>query len=65
MTFEPTNEPSTSQRLMYTTLSRLVLLACLVYLDDFIVHGSSFRKHLENLQVVLGRHQKFDLKVQP
>ena len=38
---------------------------CLVYLDDVIILGRSFREHLNNLQAVLARLQEAGLKLKP
>lgn len=46
------NAPATFQRLMDLVLAGLQWSWCLVYLDDMIILGRSFTKHLENLQAV-------------
>lgn len=63
MPFGLTNASATFQRLMERCLSILNLKICLVYLDDVIVFGSTFKETLERLQTVLKRLGDFGLKL--
>ncbi|XP_016139829.1 RNA-directed DNA polymerase homolog [Sinocyclocheilus grahami] len=47
------NAPATFARLMDRVLSGIPRSECLVYLDDILVHGSSFQASLEALRRVL------------
>ena len=63
--FGMTNAVPTFQRLMATVLQGLLGTKCLVYLDDVLVFGSSFKEHLANLQVVFEAIRKAGLKLNP
>nr|VZI11431.1 unnamed protein product [Spirometra erinaceieuropaei] len=65
MTFGLANSPATFQLLMASVLQDLCPTACLVYLDDVIVHWSTDESHLDNLQTVFNRLQTVGLKVNP
>lgn len=41
----------------------LIGIVCLVYLDDIVVLGKTFSDHLANLELVLARLQKANLKL--
>jgi hypothetical protein len=43
------NAPALFQCLMDLVLSGMTWNGCLVYLDDIIVYGNTFEKHLERL----------------
>lgn len=60
-----TNAPPTFQRLMELVLHGLHWSSCLVYLDDVIVVGRSFSDHMSNLEQVLSRFQRANLKLKP
>ena len=45
--------PATFQRLMEITLRGLARHKCVVYLDDIMVMGKTFKEHLANLREVL------------
>lgn len=60
MPFGLTNALSTFQRLMKGCLSVLNLKICLVYMDDVVVSGSTFKETLERLQTVLRRLSELD-----
>ena len=53
MPFGLSNAPATFERLMEQVLAGLPLNTALIYLDDVLVAGCSFAKHIANLQVVL------------
>ena len=55
------NAPDTFQRVMHLVLRGVIL----VYLDDVIVLGRSFKESLENLEVVLQRFKVRNLKLKP
>jgi len=59
------NSPSVFARLMSMALRGLTYLCCLVFIDDTIVIGRSFDEHLANLQAVLQRFRKANLKLKP
>nr|VZI20025.1 unnamed protein product [Spirometra erinaceieuropaei] len=65
MPFGLENAPDTFQRLMASVLRDLRPTACLVYLDDVIVHESTVESHLDNLQTVFNRLQAVGLKLNP
>ena len=65
MPFGLCNAPATFQRLMDLVLSGLQWSHCLVYMDDIIVLGRTFKEHLSNLQVVLQRLREAGLKLKP
>jgi len=62
MPFGLCNAPATFQRLMNLTLSGMLWSECLVYLDDIIIFGRTFKEHLEHLASVLGRLREVGLK---
>jgi hypothetical protein len=55
MAFGLSNAPATFERLMELVLSGLQWHICILYLDDVILHGTSFENALENLEMVLIR----------
>ena len=63
MPFGLCNAPATFQRLMDLVLSGLQWSHCLVYLDDVIVLGRSFKEHLAHLQSVFQRFREAGLKL--
>nr|VZI14111.1 unnamed protein product [Spirometra erinaceieuropaei] len=65
MPFGLANAPATFQRLMASVLRDLCPTACLVYLDDVIVHGSTVGFHLDNLQAIFNRLRAVGLKLNP
>ena len=65
MPFGLTNAPATFQRLMQTILGDLEPKACLVYLDDIIVHGKTTEEQPNNLRLVFTRLRKVGLKLKP
>ncbi|GBN04797.1 Retrovirus-related Pol polyprotein from transposon 297 [Araneus ventricosus] len=50
---------------METVLRGLTFEACLVYLDDIIIIGRTFKEHLNNIRKVFQRLQKANLKLSP
>ncbi|GBN76508.1 Retrovirus-related Pol polyprotein from transposon 297 [Araneus ventricosus] len=60
MPFGLCDAPATFERLMETVLRGLTSEACLVYLDDIIIVGRTFKEHLNNIrkQTVLKPTQK-------
>ena len=65
MPFGLCNAPATFQRLMNSALSGLHGNSCLVYLDDVIIMGNTFKDHLRNLRYVFHRIRAAGLKLQP
>lgn len=65
MPFGLCNAPSTFQRGMELVLRRLQWVTLLIYLDDVIITGKTFKEHLNNLEEVLSRFRKFGLKLKP
>ena len=65
MPFGLTNAPGTFQRLMELTLSGLQWNICLIYIDDIIVFGKTFKEHLDRLDQVVRRVQEAGLKLKP
>ena len=61
MPFGLCNAPATFQRLMEQVLHGLIGKCCVVYLDDILVIGETFEKHMDNLKKVLERLQEADL----
>ena len=65
MPFGLCNAPATFQRLMDLVLAGLQWSNCLVYLDDVLIIGRTFREHLNNLELVFDRLRKAGLKLKP
>ena len=57
--------PLTFQRAMHHILAELVGKICLVYIDDVIVFGKDEEEHDRNLETVLQRLTKFNVKLKP
>ena len=57
------NATATFQRLMELVMSGLQWKVCLIYLDDIIVYGSTFKQELERLKEVFSRLRKANLKL--
>ena len=62
MPFGLCNAPATFQRLMNLSLSGMLWSECLVYLDDIIIFGCTFKEHLCHLTSVLERLRAVNLK---
>ena len=65
MPFGLCNTPATFERLMEVVLSGLHWKALLVYLDDIIVFGTSFREKLGRLREVFIGMREAGLKLSP
>ena len=65
MPFGSMNAPSTFQRLIDRVLKGLTWKQCLVYIDDVLVFGSTFEKHLMDLDEVLNRFTLSGLRLKP
>ena len=65
MPFGLCNAPATFERLMETVLSGLHWQICLIYLDDIIIFGKTFKEMITNLDTVLQRFEKAGLKLRP
>src|SRR5215469_8698931 len=59
------NAPATFQRGMRYTLAHIPRTDIMVYLDDILVLGNSFNKHLENLEKVLVALDAAGFKIKP
>jgi len=57
------NAPATFCRMMEMVLADIVWKNCLVYLDDVIAFGDSFRNALNSLRAVFARLRKHNLKL--
>uniref|UniRef100_A0A3P9J3I3 Gypsy retrotransposon integrase-like protein 1 n=1 Tax=Oryzias latipes TaxID=8090 RepID=A0A3P9J3I3_ORYLA len=65
LSFGLCNAPATFERLMEKVLASIPRQECLVYLDDILVHGGSFKAALESLRKVLQRIAAAGLKLHP
>ena len=65
MPFGLCNAPATFQRLMDLVLAGLQWSQCLVYIDDVIVLGRTFKEHLDNLEEVFQRLRSAGLRLKP
>ena len=63
MPFGLRNAPATFQRLIDRFKSTIPNVQILAYLDDIIVCSSSFKNHLQDLDLVFDRLQRFKLHV--
>ncbi|KAK3105322.1 hypothetical protein FSP39_022517 [Pinctada imbricata] len=59
------NSPATFSRVIQLVLQGLTWRECLAYLDDVIVIGADFQSHVQNLQTVMSRFEKYNLKLKP
>ena len=65
MPFGLCNAPGTYQRLMQTVFREELFNSLLCYLDDILVYSTTIAEHLERLEVVFVKLQKFGLKLAP
>lgn len=65
MPFGLCNSPATFERLMERVLGPTPRSACVVYLDDLLVHAATFAEALSNLRLVLERIQAANLRLSP
>ena len=65
MPFGLVNAPMTFQRAMDLILSGLKYEICLVYLDDIIVFGRTWKEHCDNLRIVLQRLRSAGIYLKP
>ncbi|KAL2087982.1 hypothetical protein ACEWY4_016810 [Coilia grayii] len=63
MPFGLCNSPSMFQRLMERIFGDERFNSLLLYLDDIVIFSSSFDTHLQRLRMVLGRLEKYNLKL--
>lgn len=59
------NAPATFEHLMECVLQGFTREACLVYLDDILLHGKDFQSALNTLEIVLMRVAQAGLKLHP
>lgn len=65
MPFGLCNAPATFERLMERVMVGLLGDVCLVYLDDIIIMGRTFKEHLRNMEKVFTRLRNATLKLSP
>jgi len=65
MPFELCNAPATFCRLMEMVLDDIVWSQCLMYLDDILAFGKSFKEAEKNLRAVFERLRRANLKLKP
>ena len=65
MPFGLCNAPATFQRLRENVLAGLRREKCIVYLDDILVIGKTFKEHLSNLRDVCSCLDQGSLKLKP
>ena len=65
MPFGLCNAPAVFQRLMDLVLFGIQWERCLVYIDDIVIMGKTFERHLQNLKLVLERLRRAGLKLKP
>ncbi|KAL7868740.1 hypothetical protein SRHO_G00101240 [Serrasalmus rhombeus] len=65
LSFGLCNAPATFERLMEKVLAEIPRQECLVYLDDILVHGSSFKAALMSLRRTLQKISAAGLKLHP
>ncbi|KFM59076.1 Retrovirus-related Pol polyprotein from transposon 17.6, partial [Stegodyphus mimosarum] len=59
------NGPATFKHFMETVSKCPSYEACLIYLDDILIVGKSFREHLKHLRKVLQKLKEANLKLSP
>lgn len=65
MPFGLTGAPGTFMRTMDKIFGDQNFQTVLIYLDDILVFGRTYAETMQRLEMVLGRLQKFNLKVKP
>ena len=65
MPFGLRNALAVFQRLMDLVLSGIQWERCLVYIDDIVIMGKTFERHLQNLILVLERLRRAGLRLKP
>ena len=65
MPFGLCNAPAVFQRLMDLVLSGIRWEHCLVYIDDIVIMGKTFKNHLQNLRIVLEKLRGAGLRLKP
>lgn len=65
MPFGLSSAPSAFQRVMNIAFNNLLRNSVLIYLDDLVTFGHNFDNHLENLEKVLNRLRKHNIRLQP
>ena len=59
------NAPAVFQRLMERCMGDLHLKDCLVFIDDILIFSQTFEEHLDRLEGVFSRLEKYGLKLKP
>ncbi|KAJ8401505.1 hypothetical protein AAFF_G00384240 [Aldrovandia affinis] len=65
MLFGLCNSPATFERLKEKVLQAVSASACVVYLDDILVHSSTYTAALNNLHTVIKQIAKANLRLNP
>ena len=63
MPFGLCNSPATFQRLVEDCLADYNMRIYCVFIDDIIIYGKNYEKHLHNLQLVFQRIKEANLKL--
>lgn len=63
MPFGLVNAPASFQSYVHQTLSNLLDICCVVYLDNILVYSNSKEEHVRHVQEVLDRLWKFCLYI--
>ena len=63
MRFGAVNSPAVFERLMERVLVGLTYVTLLMYLDDIILYGKTFKIHLRTVEEVFKRLQEANLKL--
>lgn len=59
------NSPAIYQGLMEKILGDLNLKICCIFIDDIIIFGKSYEKHLHNIKLVFDKLREANLKLAP
>lgn len=65
MPFGLNSAASTFQRTMELALQGLQWVTCLIYIDDIVVYGKTFKEHISRVEEVLERMRNAGLKLKP
>ncbi len=59
------NSPAAFQRMLDDILREDIGKRCFVYVDDIICFSDSFEQHMKDLEIILSKLEKANLKIQP